>query len=695
MIRKVFATLTLVLILISGYSQRGFYKPIDLSKVHWCYEDFGQMYTFDNVPVDKIYKQYGFQPTGKWLEKVRLAAVRLSTGCSGSFVSRDGLIMTNHHCVRALLKTIERPGENIYRDGFYADTSATGERRIPNLYVEQLIKIIDVTDQVHQAMNQGQTDSEKVALKKQIIKKLEKKYSNPKKNIVAQVITLYYGGKYSLYVYKRYTDVRLVMVPDVQIASTGWDWDNFTYPRYELDFAFLRAYENGKPVKVKNYFTWSKQGAKPDQTVFVVGNPGNTDRLLSVEQLEFFKNYRIPVILYYLDALYDAQYEYFKTHPQNKARELSHLLGIANGRKYYAGLYKALRDPYIMAKKNSFEKDLKKRVKADSALSAKYGDIWTQIQSTLDDMKQFYEKYLLASLLLRMPSAPWQTAKNLYLYANGQLNKPFNELYVPIKDSAREALNARAIVEFIRSVKGENCSILYMFENGSDPYASLLKSTSLDDRNFAKELYDVGAAAILDSDDPLIIAMQNIYKTINQSKQRLQNDENKLEVLNQKLGYLIYLVYGDTIPPDATFSLRFQPGKIKGYEYNGTLAPPKTTFYGLYDRYYSFGQKAYPWGLHPRWLNPPKQFKLKTFVGFASTNDIVGGNSGSPVINKDLQIVGIVHDGNIESLAGAYIYLPDDNRAVASDSWGMIEALKYIYKTDKLVKELQTSKMPK
>ena len=693
MVKRTFLLLITLISLALGYSQRGFYYPVDLNKVHWCYDDFGAMYTFDQVPAQKIYEQYGFLPTEKWLKQVRLAALRLSTGCSGSFVSQDGLIMTNHHCVRHLLKTIEKPGENIYRDGFYADTAATGERRIPGMYVEQLIKIKDVTDQVLKAMAQGKTDSEKVALKQQTIKQIEKKYSNPKKHIVAQVITLYYGGKFSLYIYKRYTDIRLVMVPDVQIAATGWDWDNFTYPRYELDFAFLRAYENGKPVKVKHYFTWSKRGANPGEPVFVVGNPGNTDRLLSIQQLEFFKNYKLPILLYYFNALYDAQFEYFKAHPENRDRELSTLLSIANARKYYAGLYKALRDPYIMAKKRSFQNDLIQKVQNDSALSRTYGQIWSQIQATLQDLEQVYKNYLFANLLLRMKPALWQTAKNLYLYANGQLDKPFDQIYIKSTDTLRQRLDVQALLDFIHSVKGQNCSLLYMFQNDKDPYISLLKSTSLDDPEYVKELYDLGAAAILDSDDPLIIAMKNIYKTIDNYKPQVTKDMNRLQVLNQKLGYLIYLVYGSKIPPDATFSLRFQPGTIKGYEYNGTLAPPKTTFYGLYDRYYSFGQKPYPWGLHPRWLNPPKQFNLKAFVGFASTNDIVGGNSGSAVINKNLQIVGLIHDGNIESLAGAYIFIPDDNRAVATDSWGLIEALKYIYKTPKLVDELLNSKI--
>ncbi len=694
--RKLIFGLLLLLSFTFAFSQRGFYEPIDLSKVKWCYDDFGAMYTFDDIPVQKIYEKYGFKPGQEWLEKVRLSALRLSSGCSGSFVSRDGLIMTNHHCVRSLLKTIEKPGENIYRDGFYADTSKTGERRIPDFYVEQLIKIIDVTEQIHQAMQQGEDESQKVAYKNAKIEELEKKYSNPKKNIVAKVITLYYGGKYSLYIYKRYTDVRLVMVPDVQIAATGWDWDNFTYPRYELDFAFLRAYENGKPAKIKHYFTWSEKGAREGEPIFVVGNPGNTDRLLSVAQLEFYKDYRLPIILHYFNQRYDAQFKYFQNHPEHYARELSTLLSIANGRKYYAGLYKALRDDYIMTKKRSFEADLKRMVKNDPELARNYGEIWNRIDSVIDDLSGFYQNYLFASLLTRMPSNIWHTALNLYRYAqNPDKGASFDQIYQPVDDQEREQYNVQAIRDFIYKVKGEDCSILRLFEKDKDPYQSLKKVTKLDDPDFVKELYEVGPAAILDSDDPLLIAVANIYKTLDNYGERYRRDMDRLEVLNQQLGYLIYLTFGNKIPPDATFSLRFQPGTIKGYEYNGTLAPGKTTYYGLYDRYYSFGQKNYPWGLHPRWQHPPKQLDLKTFVGFASTNDIVGGNSGSAVINKDLQIVGLIHDGNIESLAGAYIFLEDDNRAVATDSWGLIEALKYVYKTGNLVQELLTSKRPK
>ncbi len=695
--KKTYLFILGLFLLMTGplYAQRGLYEPIDLARVQWSLDDFGRMYTFDDVPVDKIQEEFGFLPTDKWLKEVRLSAVQFGGGCSGSFVSADGLIMTNHHCVRSRLKDIERQGENIYRDGFYAQ-SLEQERRFPGLYVDQLIDIKDVTSIVFDAMSKGETAEEKVKLKDDVIKELEQKYSKPKKHIIAKVVKLYNGGKYSLYIYKRYDDIRLVMAPDVQITATGWDWDNFTYPRYELDFAFVRAYENGKPAKIKHYFTWSEKGASENEPVFVIGRPGNTDRLLSVKELEFYRDVRHPLILNYFNQRYNAQYKYFINHPERQAHELSTLLSIANGRKYYAGIYMALRDDYIMAKKKSFEQALKDSVMNNPGLRAQYGHLWDHIDSIINQLYKIDPQYLFASLLSRMPSAAWQTAFNLYRYADGDESMGFDKVFVPVTDAEREQYNVQAIADFLYKVKGEDCFILQsLFRNDEDAYQSLKKVTKLYDRDFVQELYNLGAAEIMQSEDPLLIVVRSIMKTIKDNSATRQKLMAELEVDNQELGYLIFKVYGTHIPPDATLTLRITPGFIRGYEYNGTLAPGKTTYYGLYDRYYSFGQKSYPWGLHPRWQKPPQGLDLSVPMCFASTNDIVGGNSGSAVINKDRQIVGLIHDGNLESLAGAYIFLEDDNRAIATDSWGLMEALKHVYKTDRLIKEIQTGHLPK
>ena len=546
-------------------AQRTIYKPLDLSKVEFSFDDFGAMWTFDAVPLEKYQKKYGFVPDKAWLNHVQKSALQFGRGCSGAFVSEDGLIMTNHHCVRGHLKDIEKEGENLMRDGFYAQTLEQ-ERKIPEMFVDQLISITDVTENVRKAMNKGKDNDEKIHFKNQEIDKLIKKYEK-KTGLTCKVVTLYNGGKYSLYAYKRYTDIRLVMVPDFQIAATGWDWDNFTYPRYELDFAFCRAYDkNGKPVKVENHFTWSKKGAQEGEAIFVIGRPGDTDRLLSVNELKYYKDVLYPPILSMLNERYHQAFEaYEKATDENKARALNTMLSVANGRKYYAGSLLALNDKYIMTKKEDFEKKLKAKVKANPELNAKYATLWNDIDNIIDQMKKYPAK--------------------------------------------REKLS------------------------------------------------------------------------------------NSLSVLNQKLGRLIFDAYGSQIPPDATLTLRISDGVIKGYGYNGTIAPGKTSYYGLWDRYYSFGQKDYPWGLHPRWQKIPTGLDLSIPIGFASTNDIVGGNSGSSVINRKGEVVGLIHDGNMEHLAGAYIFLEENNRAVATDSYGLLEALKLVYKTKPLVYELENSKI--
>ncbi len=553
--------LIMLLSTINTHAQKTIYKPLDLDKLEFSFDDFGSMWTFDAIPIQKYEKKYGFKPDQKWLDDVQKSALQFGRGCSGSFVSANGLIMTNHHCIRGNLKGIEKEGEHLMRDGFYAKT-LEDERKFEKLYVDQLISITDVTNVMRKAIAKGKTDAQKVDLKNKKINELIKKYEK-KIGLTCKVVTLYNGGKYSLYAYKRYNDIRLVMAPDLQIAATGWDWDNFTYPRYELDFAFCRAYdENGKPVKVDNYFTWSKKGASENEPIFIIGRPGNTDRLLSMKELEYFRDIRHPAIL---NIMNDRYMKYLKIYKENQTlKNLETLFSVSNGRKAYAGMLIGLNDSYIMTKKYDFEKKLKTKVKADEKLNKEYGHIWSDINSIIDKI----------------------------------ISEPKN-----------------------------------------------------------KEL------------------------------------RNTLEVLNQKLGRLIYEVYHNQIPPDATSTLRISDGMIKSYEYNGTIAPGKSTYFGLWDRYYSFGQKDYPWGLHDRWKKVPEELDLSIPIGFASTNDMVGGNSGSAVINKNAEVVGLIHDGNLESLAGTFIFLAENNRAVATDSWGLMEALKLVYKTDRLVNELENGKI--
>lgn len=692
-------TLLISLLLLSAFglnAQRSIYEPTDLSKVTFSFDDFGTMWTYDAVPKDVYEKELGFRPSDDWLADVRQSALELGNGCSASFVSEDGLIMTNHHCVRGMLQSVEEEGENIHKDGFYAET-LDKERRIPGLFADRLVEIKDVSDQIHKAMDKAATDDEAIKLKKKTIREIEENYSK-ETGYVAKVITLYNGGKYSLYLYERFEDIRLVMAPDVQIAATGWDWDNFTYPRYELDFAFLRAYDkDGKPVKTEHFFTWSKKGAKTDEAVFVSGRPGNTDRLLSTAQLEYYRDFRHRVVLHRLNEVYNAYFSYFKANPDKRDKLLSRLLSVANGRKAYAGMLMGLNDEYLMAKKYDFEKKLKAKVKDDKKLTKEYDGLWEEITDVVRKIEQI-EKETLALRMAHYHSASYfKTAQNLIEAVYGKSMQPSSrvKVYEESEEPDLDILLVEAHQQYLFKTMGSDCkylTTLYGGHSGKDAVKYFLNATSVDDKDFVNTLLAKGREGVKTTDDPLVKYALEEFELINKYKKQSTELYNRLDVLNQKLGLLIYKVYGDKIPPDATSSLRISQGKIKGYEYNGTLAPAKVTYHGLWDRYYSFDEKSYPWGLHERWQKIPEGLDLSIDCGFASTNDIVGGNSGSAVINKNAEIVGLVHDGNIESLAGSYAFLRENNRSVATDSHGLMEALKLVYKTNRLVKELESGK---
>ncbi|MBN2570878.1 MAG: S46 family peptidase [Ignavibacteriales bacterium] len=694
--------------IVNIYSQISIYEPLNIDTVSSSLTDLGRMWTFDNIPFNYFESEYGFQPSEEWLEHIQKSALEFGGGCSAAFVSADGLIMTNHHCGRGQLIDVQKEGENLLRDGFYASTLEE-ERKIPKLTVDQLITIEDVSQEIFDEMNKGNNDDEKVQLCNKKIKELEEQYSK-ETSLLCSVIPLYNGGKYSMYCYKRFDDVRLVMSPDFQIAATGWDWDNFTYPRYELDFAFYRAYENGEPIKTEHYFKWSEKGAVEDELIFVVGRPGNTDRLLSVAQLEFMRDYIIPYQLILFNGLYDAYFYMFENHPERESELLNSVLGWGNARKSYAGRLVGLKDEYIMKKKKDFEEKLIEYVNTDPELKEQYGDVWNNLKTVFEEAKK-YHKENIAYRLPRYSLPIYFTIANKVIEYAEQMKLP---------ESSRKAAYQ---IEQIEKTKTDLCSNKFEYElqdrillayvkyivsclgvehnlvkdifngkTGNDAVNYLLENSSLTSNEKIKTFIESTPDEILNSKDPFISYILKTRNKGNELKTKMDEIYNTVSVLNQLLGQIAYKVYGDKISPDATGSIRLQDGVIKGYEYNGTIAPSKCTFYGLYDRYYSFGGKTYPWGLHERWQVPPPELDLSIPVGFASTNDIVGGNSGSSVINTKGEIVGLVHDGNMESLPGYFIFLPINNRTVATDSWGLMEALKYIYKTDNLVKELTTGK---
>ncbi len=695
---------------VPSYSQQDFYEPLNIDTVTYSLKEFGSMWTFDALPLEKWQAKYNFTADEKWLQHVMKSALQFGSGCSAAFVSEDGLIMTNHHCGRSLLKLIEKEGENLLRDGFYAKTLEE-ERKIPGLFVDQLMFIEDVTERIKNAVSVEKDKSGFVSLRDSALIAIESEYEE-KTGLLCKVVSLYHGGKYSVYGYKRYNDIRLVISPDFQIAATGWDWDNFTYPRYELDFAFYRAYdEDGKPVKSENYFKWSEDGAEENELIFVVGRPGRTSRLLSVEELQYLKNKVYKFLLKGFNEIYYVYFNMFQNHPEKESEYLMQIMRWGNARKSYAGRLAALRNPYIMKKKISFENDLKNKIGQNQQLNEKYGFVWDSIRTVIQGLSATAKEYYAFNVREAIKPVYLDIAGKLLDYA-GQMElspEERDEIYLPDKvdstiqnifpgtlDVELNKLLTQALINYVASVLGGNNKLFVSIFGGKmnkDIVRTVFEKSRIATKEKFEEFIKLPPDSILNSDDPFIKYTVISEKILDSLRVERNGLNNSLSVYNELLGEAVYEVYGNSIPPDATLTLRISDGTIKGYEYNGTLAPGKTTFYGLWDRYYSFGGKTYPWGLHERWKIPPKELDLSTNVGFASTNDIVGGNSGSAIINKNAEIVGLVHDGNIESLAGYIIYLPENNRTVATDSKGLIEALKYVYKTGRLVEELQHGKM--
>jgi len=664
--------------------------------------DMGKMWTFENPPVKYFQEEYGFSPSEQWLEKMQKSALKFGGGCTASFISEDGLIMTNHHCVRGILPSVQTDNENILRDGFYA-SDISKERRVPNLKVEQLLFIKDISDEIHAEMNKGKTDSEKIELREKKIEEIKTKYSQENPELVFKVISLYNGGKYSLYGYKVYDDIRLVFVPELSVAKLGGDYDNFTYPRYGLDCAFLRAYENDKPVKTNFYFKWNLDGIVEDQPVFVVGNPGSTDRINTIAQIEFERDVRYPMMVKMLKDLYKIYEELVHETNAEDYKLIARLYSIGNALKVYEGTYKGLLDPYLIARKKDFEKQFRNAVTNNSELNTKYGKIWdelvqlrTEARKTTNKMfaytiNGFYSpQYLIiASKLFGLAedlksgkitkdNFDNETQKIYPLDLNHQLQKKLTLVQLKLwKD------NLSPDSEILKHLIG-NDDINKAAEN----ILSRSYFTSYEKFNeFVKKPVD----DILNSDDPFLYFVRNTKTELQQMIEENKARNQREEILNQMLGEALYAVYGNSIPPDATGTLRIADGIVKGYDYNGTRAPIKTTFYGALDRYYSFDKK-FPFNLPSYWENLPKEFDLSTPLNFISTNDIVGGNSGSAVLNINAEVVGLAFDGNIESLPGNFIFTTEANRTVSVSALGMIEAIRDLYKADALSKEIISGK---
>jgi len=708
-----FASFAAVIILFTGCSTSQqttsiAYNGIDLDTVKAQRFDTGKMWTFDFPPLDYFEQTYNFRPSQQWLDDVRMSAIKFGNWCSSSFVSEDGLIMTNNHCSDFLIPQVQKEGEDIRKNGFIANTLEE-ERRVPNLSVSQLVSIEDVTKDIYDAFASGKTEEEIVKNKKDKIDEIKKNAAD-KTGLIYDVVTLYNGGKYSLYGYKKYTDIRLVLMPESQAGFFGGDYDNYTYPRYNLDCTFWRAYdEDGKPLKVKNYFKWSKNGAQPNEPIFVIGNPGNTNKLKTVAQLEYMRDYSYRINAFVVDGLQNILEEMIAEHPDKNYDYIDQLKGAANSNKRFTGVLRGLRNNYFMARKNDFERQFKSKVLADHKLKEKYSSMWDNIASTRNELRAIADELAGLNRSGRITSKHFTVADNLVKLAE-QLKLPEEQRDEKYKGEALEQTIASIFPEnfdadfefkklgfhskFLALTLGASHSLykkLYGSRVGNSAAEFALSNSEIKTKDGALALVQKGADAIYNSNDPFIYFLINSADRYDELQVLSKEITATEQVFEDQLGQALFEIYGTTIPPDGSFTLRIGDGVLQSYNYNGTIAPEITTFYGMYDRHHSF-YKQYPFNLHERWINPSAEFDVSTTFNFISTHDIVGGSSGSAVINKNKEVVGLAFDGNIESNSGYFIYDTVENRMISVASQGMLEAIQDIYKATRVSEELINGK---
>ncbi|HEY3257244.1 MAG TPA: S46 family peptidase [Gemmatimonadaceae bacterium] len=663
--------------------------------------EFGTMWTFDAPPTDYWKKTYGFAPDQQWLDHVRLASVRLP-GCSASFVSANGLVMTNHHCGRDCTAGVSPKDSNYIETGFAA-ASLADEKKCPGLYVDQLMSIEQVTDRVRAGIT-GTTPAEQTAQRSATIARIQSECAQAT-GLTCQVVTLYQGGMYSLYRYKRYNDIRLVMAPEGQIAFFGGDPDNFTFPRYDLDLTLLRIYENDQPFKPTDYLKWSANGAGDNELVFVIGNPGSTGRLNTVAQMEFLRDVQYPAALAGYKRMLDTYSQLAKTDTTSIRRYQNEVFGYANSQKAVAGYRTGLVDTVRAAQKRAFENEFRARINGDPALRVKYGGTWDAIAAAQRKLATFNPQLRLegfggnstlltmAAQIVRVASESSKPdAQRLAAYRGKNLETIKGSLTGPRDiDLPYEKLALAAQLRAAHQELPPDDPFLKVTLAGRTPEAAaeaLVSGTRLTDPAYRRSLIEGGAAAVAASDDPLIVLARAVDPLNRAVLARADSLSAIIATNAEAIGQALFAAYGTALPPDATFTLRISDGVVRGYPANGTLAPYKTTYYGLYERAASFDYHD-PFQLPERWVTRRDRLNLSTPFDFVSTNDIIGGNSGSPVINRNAEVVGLVFDENIEALPNRFLFNAEAARTVSVHSAAIVEALRKMYDGSRIANELQ------
>ena len=671
------------------------------------------MWLYNAFPVAKVKAKYGFAPAQAWLDHAQKSSVRFNNGGSGSFVSADGLAFTNHHVGAECIQELSTGGKDYMKTGFYARTRAE-EAKCPNLELNVLMKIEDVTDQVNAAVKPGTSDAQAGAAQRSAMAQIEKDCTQ-KTGLRCDVVTLYSGGKYHLYQYKKYTDVRLVFAPEFEAAFFGGDPDNFEYPRYDLDITFFRVYENDKPVKIEDHFKWSPAGVRENELVFVSGHPGSTERLFTFERLQFLRDVQYP---WYLKTykLRDEAMKAFGAQSPEKYREAQEeIFSVENTLKAITGYEHGLTDKALMDRKAAEEKQLRAAIDADPKKKAEFGGAWEDIAKGVQVHREIFLPltYLerrgglrgdlagYARMLIRLASEKQKpNGERLREYRDSNLPSVEQDLLstAPVYKDL-EVARLTFSLENMRDVMGADNDAVRKILGGrapADVAKAAVEGSKLDDVAVRKQLYEGGEAAVNASQDSMLQLLKLIEPEAYSVRKRF---DDEVDSVFRKNGGLIararFEQGGYNIPPDATFTLRLSYGAMKGYVEDGRgdvaakgdKVPYFTTFAGAFDHAAKHGNKD-PFHLPDSWMDAKSKLKLDTPLNAIETADIIGGNSGSPVFNKNAEVVGIIFDGNIQSLPWNLAYDDRIGRSVQVDSRGIIEALRTIYHADALANEL-------
>jgi hypothetical protein len=670
--------------------------------------DMGKMWTFEYAPMDYFTATYGFQADQAWFDAARMAALRIP-GCSAAFVSPNGLVVTNHHCVRGAVVQVTRTGENLLDDGFLA-SSLEEERRIPNYYVDQLIAAEDVSEEVFQALDRATGEAERDRARREVVSRIQERlaalHPSAEGAVRVEVTALYNGGRYSAYTYRRHSDVRMVSAAELQLGFFGGDPDNFTYPRYALDFAFLRVYgSDGEPLRTDHFFRWSQEGVQEGDVVFVIGNPGPTNRLNTTSQLTFQRDWLVPAQKSFLGTRLSILQEFYDADPERgEAMDLrNQMFSLSNSLKANTGRLDALRDPAVMARKADGERRFQEALEGDPELRSRWGSLIPDMARVQDDKRELGPEY---SAFVRLASGNTESAlltralfAVTWLEAR-QAGAPVDTLNAIRQQILRitdppveleEALLAERIRDFQRYL-GSGHPLTEEALGGRSPEGaatSLRTRSVLASREEASGAMDAGTLSL---DDPAVRLAQVLLPYYRDFVFRFGAMEDMEQGMAAELGRARFAVYGTDVPPDASRSPRITDGVVLPYEYNGTLAPVYTTFFGLYDRFYSHGRSS-DWDLPQRWVPPPPGLDLGTPLNFISTADTYGGNSGSPAVTPSLEIVGLNFDRNVDGLSRDFIYLPERGRNIMVDVRAIEEALRVVYQARRIVEEILTHRL--